>query len=58
MEEYFNLIAAAAGDRHKLRGLRDKYKDYDKLPVFSGVDRVAAMIKREGSDERREREQE
>ena len=51
MEEYFDLIAAAAGDRHKLTGLREKYKDYNKLPVFSGVDRVAAMIKRENKVE-------
>jgi cyclase len=49
MEEYFDLIAAAVGDKHKLRGLRDKFKDYDKLPVFSGVDRVAVMIKRENN---------
>jgi glyoxylase-like metal-dependent hydrolase (beta-lactamase superfamily II) len=49
MEEYFNLIAAAVGDKHKLRELREKYKDYDKFPVFSGVDRVASMIKRENA---------
>ena len=47
MEEYFNLIAAADGDKHKLRGLKEKFKGYDKFPVFAGVGRVAAMIKRE-----------
>jgi cyclase len=47
MEEYFDLIAVADGDKHKLRELKEKYKDYDKFPVFAGVDRVAAMIKRE-----------
>ncbi len=47
MQEYFNSIAEAAGDRTRLSILRDKYKEYQKIPLVSGVDRVAACVKKE-----------
>lgn len=49
MEEYFNSIAVADGDKHELKRLKEKFKGYDKFPIFAGVDRVAALIKRENN---------
>jgi cyclase len=49
MEEYFNLIAAADGDKDKLRGLKERFKGYVKFPIFAGIDRVAALMKRENN---------
>jgi len=47
MEGYFDSIAAAVGDKHKIRELKEKYKGYASFPLFAGVDRVAEMIKKE-----------
>jgi len=47
VEKYFNSIVEAAGDRKKLKKLKKNFKGYIKYPVISGVDKAAALIRKE-----------
>jgi cyclase len=45
MEEYFDSIAGAVGDREKTAALKEKYGNYELTPLISGVSITALLIK-------------
>jgi cyclase len=47
VKKYFNSIVEAAGDRKKLKKLRSNYKGYIRYPIISGIDKAAALIRKE-----------
>ncbi len=42
---YFDDIKTALNDPAKLKALKEKYKDYMHMPIFTGFDKTAAFIR-------------
>ncbi len=47
-KEYFEGIKAALTDPEKMKALKEKYKGYNQMPFFTGVDRTAEFMKSTG----------